>query len=492
MLGILSMAMRRFARLFASSSLRRFAAISSVGALALVAGAKDAHASGYLTARYGSDQGTPATPNPYAVYFNPAAMGGTKGTQVVVDISLVLRQASYVRDTTALSPSNPNALQDGSYVASNTGKGTLLNLLALPYIGATTDLGTKSFRLGGAFYIPYGGMAKWDKQTETAGVPGSVNGSQRWHNISGTILAMHSTLAASYTIEPLDLSIGANFSGVFHTVSTVRARNVDDSDNTVDPNGRIAEGRSYLTAQGLNATASGGLYFEPKALHRKLKLGLSYTAPPGFGETRMSGTLTQQLGTSPAGENQNIDFLQSYPDIIRFGAAYRLSQKWEVKGDFEYVRWGLFKKQCVVLSGGNCNVNEDGGPVDDAASKQIVLNLKRDWQDAIGARLGPSYYLNDDVELFGSLGLTTSAVPKSTIDASTIDSFRLYAAIGAKFEVSQHLSLAASYNHIFFMPVNNIGESNFARNKVPSRSPGADGKYSSQIGMLNVNATIKF
>ena len=206
----------------------------------------------------------------------------------------------------------------------------------------------------------------------------------------------------------------------------------------------------------------------------------------------MSGTLTQQLGTSPAGDNQNIDFLQSYPDIIRFGAAYRLSQKWEVKGDFEYVRWGLFKKQCVVLSGGNCDVNEDGSPINDVASKQIVLNLKRDWQDAIGARLGPSYYLNDDVELFGSLGFTTSAVPKSTIDASTIDSFRLYAAIGAKFEVSQHLSLAASYNHIFFMPVNNIGESNFARNKVPSRSPGADGKYSSQIGMLNVNATIKF
>lgn len=500
------MAMRRIARLFALSSspfrgdssskargLARTALAGSLAALGLLTSANDAQASGYLTARYGSDQGTPATANPYAVYYNPAAMGGTKGTQVVVDLSIVLRQASYVRDTTALSPSNPASLSDESYVASNTGKGTLLNLLALPYVGATTDLGSKDFRLGGAFYIPYGGMATWDKKPETPGVPGSTNGSQRWHTISGTILAMHGTLAASYTIEPLDLSIGANVSGVFHTVSTVRARNADDSDSTTGGDGRISEGRSYLTAQGLNMTMAGGLFFEPRALKRKLKLGLSYTAPPGFGETRMSGDLTQQLGTSAvATEAQKIDFLQSYPDIIRFGAAYRINEKWEMKADLDYVRWSLFKRQCVVLRGAKCETNDDGSAISDAASRDIVLNLKRDWQDAIGARLGPSYFINPDLELFGSLGFSTSAVPKATIDANTIDSFRIYAALGAKFDVSQHVSLGASYNHIFFVPVNNIGESVYAKNKVPSRSPAADGKYSSQVGMLNVNATFKF
>ena len=530
MLGIPTMALRRIARLLAlssSCSSRVFAALGRApavgvakvdntsrqrnsltsaprrlvpGGVALVAALvatvfgseRDAHASGYLTARYGSDQGTPATPNPYAVYFNPAAMGGSKGTEVVIDVSLVLRQASYVREGAALSHGdNPNSLGDSSYQAANTGKGTLLNLLALPYLGVTSDLGTKSLRVGGAFYIPYGGMAVWDKKPETVGVPGSFNGPQRWHNISGTILAMHTTLAASYTIEPLNLSIGANVSGIFHTVSTVRARNVDDTDNTLDRTGRIAEGRSYLSAQAFNMTMSGGLYWATR--DQKLKLGLSYTAPPGFGETRMRGDLTQQLGTSAvATESQKIDFLQSYPDIIRFGTAYRINQKWEVKGDFEYVRWGLFKRQCVVLSGAKCETNDDGSPVSDAASKDIVLNLKRDWKDAIGLRIGPSYFLSPDVELFGSVGFTTPAVPKATIDAGTIDSFRLYGALGARVDVSKRLTLAASYNHIFFLPVDNTGQSIYAKNKVPSRSPGADGRYNSQIGMLNVNATIKF
>src|SRR5262249_18470660 len=48
--------------------------------LAALAWPEEAEASGYLTARFGSDQGTPAQPNTFAVYFNPAALGGTKGT----------------------------------------------------------------------------------------------------------------------------------------------------------------------------------------------------------------------------------------------------------------------------------------------------------------------------------------------------------------------------------------------------------------------------
>jgi len=486
---------RFLSRSSSTSSFGRRALVGAGLTLGLLAATNDAHASGYLTARYGSDLGNPTGANPYAVYFNPAAMGGTKGTQVVVDMSIVLRQASYLRDSTALSPggTTPEAAQDANspYFLSNTGKGTLLNLLALPYIGATSDFGTKSFRGGAAFYIPYGGMATWDKKPGTAGVPGSTDGPQRWHNISGTILAMHGTLAASYTIAPLNLSIGANVSGVFHTVSTVRARNADDTDAVIGPDGRITEGRSYLTAQGLNMTAAGGLYWATR--DDRLRLGLSYTAPPGFGETRMSGELTQQLGTSAvATEAQKIDFLQSYPDIIRFGVGVRLHPKWDLKADFEYVRWGLFKRQCVVLQGQQCLTNDDGSAQSNDASKNIVLNLKRDWNDAIGMRVGPSYFATPDLELFGSLGFTTPAVPKSTIDAGTIDAFRIYAALGAKYDVSKHLAVSASYNHIFFMQVNNIGQSVYAKNVVPSRSPGADGKYNSQIGMLNLNATIKF
>lgn len=487
----------------ARGSRRRLArgGVAAVAALGLLGFASEARASGYLTARYGSDMGTPATPNAYAVYYNPAAMGGTHGTNLIIDASVVARFASYERAATAPSA---DCQKDPDCVAANTGKGTLKNLLALPYIGATTDLGTKDFRLGLAGYIPYGGMATWDKKGGVQGIPGSTDGPQRWHTISGTILAMHATLAASYTL-PANLSLGASVSGIYHTVGTVRARNADDGDVVRGPDGSLTEGRSYLKANAFNVGATFGLYWAPektgsRALDHRLKLGVSYTSQPGFGETRMAGELTQVLGSGVAGDIQKIDFLQTYPDIIRFGAAYKLpGDKWELKADVDFVRWSVFDRQCVVLAGKNCNIDSaTGGPAgaNDAEkaanSRDVVLNLKRDWQNAVGFRAGPSYFLSPEVELFGSLGFSTSAVPKATIDANTIDSFRIYAAAGLRYELSKRLTLAGSYNHIFFMPVDNTGVSVYAKNLQPSRSPSAEGKYSSTIGMLNANATLSF
>ncbi len=469
-------------------------AFAACSAAALLFTASRASASGYLTARFGSDYGTPASPNGYAVYFNPAAMGGTKGTNLTIDASLVLRYASYDRPKEALS--DPQST-DTNYIAANTGKGTLTNLLALPYLGLTSDLGTRDFRLGVAGYIPYGGLATWDrKSTEVAGVPGATDGAQRWHNISGAILAVHGTLAASYNIEPLDLSVGANVSGVLHRVSTVRARDLDNSDRTVGLDGKLAEGRSYLTATGFNVAASLGLYWAPtrlgSAVDRRLVLGLSYTSQPGFGDTRMSGTLTQVLGSGPPGGEQKIDFLQTYPDVIRFGVGYRINEKWELKSDFEYVRWSVFTQQCIVLKGKNCDVNADGGPKTPAAEADVVLNLRRDWKDAIGVRLGPAYSITPKTDVFGSLGFTTPAVPKATIDASTIDAFRIYATLGLRYQMTKSLALAGSYNHIFFLPVDTNGQSQSAVFKSPSKSPSANGVYNSQIGLLNVNAQITF
>src|SRR5262245_6878633 len=100
---------------------------ASVAAGAVVlATSSDASASGYLTARFGADHGTPAMPNAYAIYFNPAALGGTAGTTITGDASILLRWARYTRDETALSPSDENLKTNETYVGSNTGRANLL------------------------------------------------------------------------------------------------------------------------------------------------------------------------------------------------------------------------------------------------------------------------------------------------------------------------------------------------------------------------------
>src|SRR4051794_28669004 len=82
--------------------------VGSIVALGAIATPKDAEASGYLTARCGTDYGTPASPNGFAVYSTPAALGGTKGTTITGDVSALMRFVRYTRTAAALSPSDPS------------------------------------------------------------------------------------------------------------------------------------------------------------------------------------------------------------------------------------------------------------------------------------------------------------------------------------------------------------------------------------------------
>lgn len=449
---------------------------------------RQASASGYLTARFGSDHGTPAAPNAYAIYFNPAALGGMKGTQVVADLAIVLRSVRYDRSQQALTPSSPAVANDPFYASANTGRAQLLNVLPLPFLGVASDLGTKNLRVGYAFYVPFGGMAKWDQRSQWAGnpnAPGAVDGTQRWHNISGQILAIYNTAALSYNLSP-QFSVGANVSLIYHHAETVRARTFDSSDDTRSPNGALKEGRSYINVTGLNVSAAIGVYFAPT---EELKLGLSYTSQPGFGTTRMKGTLENQFGSDARrADVTNVDLLQTYPDIVRFGGAYRVGKRAEIRFDADFVRWSVFDKQCLVQTGAECELDANGNQT----NGKVVLNVPREWKNAFGFRLGAGVWPTDALEVFFSGSVTTSAVPRETIDASTIDSTRLYGALGARYEVSKGFAFAGSYNPIYFFPVDTKGTSKHDNYGSTSRSPSADGKYTSFIHMFNVNATFSF
>jgi len=466
----------------------RIAFLSAVAFTVLAT--REAHASGYLTARFGSDHGTPAAPNPYAIYYNPAALGGMTGTQITADLAMVFRSATYDRPTSALTPSNQALLSNQNYVNANIGKASLFNVLALPYFGAASDLGTKNLRVGYAFYIPFGGLANWNKRDAWEGnnyAPGAVDGQQRWHNISGQILAIYNTAALAYRL-PANFSIGANFSVIYHHAETVRARTFDGSDDSRTPSGALKEGRSYLDVSAVNVSAALGVYYTP---NDDLKLGLSYTSQPGFGTTRMKGTLENQFGSDATrADAQQVDFLQTYPDIVRFGVGYKVNKQTELRFDADFVRWSAFENQCVVQRGKDCDIDANG----DARSGDVVLNVRRNWKNAFGVRAGVGYFATDALEVFGSVSVTTSAVPKSTIDASTIDSTRLYGSLGARYEVSKNLAIAGSYIPIYFLPVDTKGTSIHDDGKPgsASRSPSADGKYTSFIHMVNVNATVSF
>jgi long-chain fatty acid transport protein len=335
----------------------------------------------------------------------------------------------------------------------------------------------------------------WQKRAGVPGVPGSTDSVSRWHNISGQVLAIYNTFAVAAKLGNSGVSIGLSASPVLHSVKTTRARNSDGSDDTLSA-GSLIEGRSYLEAKGFNVGLAAGVYYAPT---EKLQFGLSYTSQPGFGETKMKGTLaTQFTNTEP--NKTDVDFTQTYPDVLRLGGVVQAMKTLQIRTDIEFVRWSVFDKQCVVKRGEKCNVDSEGK---DLSGGKVILNVPRNWKDTIAVRVGPGIWLSDQLELHGSVAFNTPAVPKSTIDASTIDGYRLDGTIGVRYEVSRHFAFDGGYTHLHYFTVNTNGENNQNIKAHPatspgggdynaSRSPSADGRYRSEVGLINLNAAYTF
>lgn len=473
--------------------------LSSIAALlasgAVLAAPAAAKASGFLGARYGADHGTPVGDNAFSIYFNPAALGAVKGTQISIDGAILYRIASYARGDDALSPGalageDPNSQAFKDYKTSNTGTAKVGNVLALPFAGVATDFGgSKYFHGGLAVYIPYGGLASWQRNTNFTDslAPGGNDGPQRWFNISGKIISIFTTAAFAVTHPKTGLSVGFNLSMAHHTLETVRARNSNGSDDTGTA-GQLLEGRSLISASGINFAAALGLYWE--AIPHKLRFGASYTVRPGFGPMRLSGELRTQFGNND--NREPIELLQQYPDVWRLGAAWRVNERLELRLDGEYVTWSKFKNQCLVNAGQNasCDLRSNGAEV---PGKDVVIqNIDRNWKDAFAVRAGAGVFINPATELFGSILFDSSAVPAATLDPTFIDAPKIHWVLGARREITPRFALAGSFNHVYFFEQNTVGKNVFYQRVADSRQPSAAGIYNQQYLYLNVNATYRF
>lgn len=460
-----------------------------------------AKAGGFLGARFGADHGTPVGKNPFSIYFNPASMSGTKGTQLSIDAAVIYRRASYERSSDALSPgpaiqSTPQDSQIyQDYVRSNTGKGEIKNILALPFAGIVTDLGNEKLpiRLGYAVYIPFGGLASWERNDslKSSTAPGGSDGPQRWFNISGRIISLYNTVAAAFEVPGTRLSFGVSGSLVHTTVETARARNSNGSDDTASTDGTLIEGRALIDARGFNAAATVGIFYD--VIPEKLSFGLSYKIRPSFGQMRLKGTLRTQFGQERrASDSEDIELLQTYPDVIRFGTAYRVSEAIELRLDGEYVTWSNFKRQCLVNAGqsAKCNLYERGDEV--KGSSSVIQVIDRNWVDNFAVRGGVGYFLSPQTELFGSVLYDSSAIPDATLDPTIFDSDKIHSALGVRQMITPKLGIAGSFNHVYFFERDTRGKNIFYTRVGESRQPSAGGIYNQQFFYLNINGTYTF
>ncbi len=469
-----------------------------LGLTVVAAGASSSYAGGFASARFGGEHGNPVTDNATAVYYNPAGLALGTGTRIFAEGVLAYRAAEYERPEGAI-----NNLADGEggtpldAVSANSGTASVGNVIASPFLGVASDLGVPNLGVGLAFFAPFGGQASWDKNDaykDDTNYPGAYDGVQRWATMDGTIRALYFSGAASYRLPDIGLSFGASVSAVSQSVNTIRARTALGNDDLVAADGNLVEGRSHVDVFGVSVAAGLGVIWDATDA---LRVGASYQSQPGFGEQSLEGDLNFKFGNSTS-DTTAINFTQSLPDVVRFGLSFRASKQLELRFSGDYTRWSVMTNQCLMDAAdpdANCTLNENGGAVDETQS--VIVNIERNWEDTFGMRAGGSYWLNDDTELAGSVAFDTSAVPDETIDPAFIDTNKVIGVFGSRFRLADSMLLNVSYTHVYYLtrevdPRERDADGNEIGFSAPSATPDHAGKYTQNIGVLNLGMEYQF
>ncbi|MEZ4459952.1 MAG: outer membrane protein transport protein [bacterium] len=469
-------------------------------AAAILSTAGVANASGFASARFGGERGNPTEDNPSTLYYNPAGMGFSTGTNILIDLNTAFRTSTIDRPTSVIDIQNPfpdDAARNAAALDANSGKGTLSNTILAPMVGVTTDFGLDMpLKVGAAFYAPFGGQAVWDKNDAAdPSFPGAIDGSQRWYSIDGTIRTLAITAGAAYYIEPARLSIGLTGNVYLNTIETLRARNSDGTDD-LEVAGTLKEGRSLVSVTSTDYGMGAGVLWE--AWRRKAWIGLSYQTRPNFdGKMELDGTLQNYLGAAQ-GNKSDVILTSSLPDILRFGIRVRPKFRYEIRLFGDFTRWSAMENQCLVDKNvedidSACAVNADGSFANpDADTGRVIQNLARNWNDAFGIRLGASYWFDKDLELQLGGGYDSNAIPDEAIDAALMDMDKFSASLGVDYKFTDWIGLGVSATNIFYLERDTSDSKGNNDLVLPSKQPGNQGVYSQNIFVLNTNVRLTF
>ena len=465
--------------------------------LLLTAAAGSARAGGFATGRFAGEHGHVATDNPTAIYFNPAGLALGVGWRIYAEGLLAWRTVNYTRPEGAISNVTDGEGEAGTPEGAtdvNAGKATLANFAASPFLGVATDLGVPNLGVGAAFYVPFGGQAKWDQDDafeDDDQYPGAIDGVQRWHTIEGEIRSMYVTAAGAYRFPGARLSIGAGFNLIFSNVLTVRARTAAGTDDVIAADGSIQEGRSLIDTKGTHISASAGVNWEAMP---GLWIAASYQAQPGFGNFTQSGTLDNKFGAGPATRDP-IRLEQEMPDVIRLGAKFQPTPDLEFRLSGDYTRWSVFEHQCFLEAdepNPNCALDNDG--VARPNARGIIVNIPREWEDTFGVRGGASYWITPGFEVNAGVNYDSSAVPDRTIDSSLIDADKIIGLAGFRWAaIPDSLVLAFTLNNVFYFKRDVAPrEQGDIGTMSPSSVPDGAGVYTQNVIFANVGAEYRF
>jgi long-subunit fatty acid transport protein len=468
----------------------------------------------------------PTSPSVASIYWNPAALGAVRGTQIM--IAGTVRYSSTTVNRASIDPTTGKpggSVSPGSATANDVMQPVQWPIGPGAFLGISSDLGGDRFTIGFATYMPYVEQIKF---------PVSPSGTEPTRYQALELDLRNLALVPALSIRfwgnfRLGIAPGFLFSTGHLAFAEDTALDQGSGGNPRSPcNGGpcedpasaarldVASGNGLGDAK-FSVTVGAGIYysgptFDVGVAYSSRPIGSSVPGVEVAGE-QSTATLPPNRGGGPvtcrpalAGQPTEAssgcifgDLSYRLPDVWIGGATWHLRRGLEVMAMARWTRFHLHDRIDVRLT----------GPTLEASGIPEHIVLYRGFKDVWDVRGRVSYWWRERVRVGAQLRIETSAVDASAVNAAAVDGNKLEPMALAEVRVARRLWLAAGYG-ITFMGEVTASPSAFdptaatacadahgdldacvARNQGRAR-PTAAGTYTRVVQDLGLTLTAKF
>jgi hypothetical protein len=386
----------------------------------------------------------PTSPSLSSIYWNPAALGLARGTQVMVAGTLRLSSTTVTRAGGAGAATANDVMQPAQWPI---GPGA--------FLGISSDLGGDRFTIGFATYMPF------VEQTSFALSP---MGTEPTRYQALRIDMRNLALVPALSIRFLgDFRLGVAPGFLFSTGRLMFAEDAALDGVIKDCGGRAcstedpAAAARYDVSSGnglgdakFSVTVGGGIYYR----RRSLELGLAYQSRPIDTSVEVAGERTTVAGppatsatpgagvgplvSCPTGSTTRCvfgDLTYRLPDVWIAGATWHTRAGLELSAMARWIWFHVHDRIDVRLT----------GPTLEAAGVPAHVVLYRGFKDVWDLRGRASFWFRERVRLGAELRVETSAVDSSAVNAAAVDGLKVEPLGLVEARLFKHLWLAAGY-----------------------------------------------
>lgn len=399
----------------------------------------------FFVGRFDGLTGGPLHQGAFALYWNPANLYSDH-TEFDLFTGIIARQARYDRELPEDTPED--------VAAANGGEATTSAFGAVPSLAFRTGVLVDDLRIGvgGGVYIARAGTADWDRHRDAdVQYPGAYDGPQRWSALSTFMLVVNYAAGLSVGMGPL--SLGAALSYSDGRLSTTKAANDDQSDDLVNQDGFLREGRIFLDdARGDVLSSTFGAYFEMAGF----ELGYSWRLPVIY---EMEGTAHILYETAETTVTAQVEL--QVAESHHISAGYKLGHL-RLRAEYEFQGWSLMDEQDIK--------NADNG--------RSLIKLQRRFSDTHAYRLRADYLLTHSLTLHAGISYEDGVSPEEYHEPGLSEHDQLEGGLGATFSFNESLSLHSTFflQHFFDREVTRSAQ-----------SPSTNGNYTDNRQYLTLN-----